>query len=680
MTAMPRSFPPRTACSLLLLAAGCATPSPESRLSPPEAAAVRHLRAGDAGAAALDWSALATTAPARPALHAQAAAAARQAGWLDLALKERRAAAAADPADPWNRLWAARLLLAGGASATALNELGSPADPWGELTLGDALRRLGRLDDALAAYTRARDADPALALAEQRRGETLVALSRTADAVAAYTAALARDPSTTHLQVRLARLEAATGHPDAAYERYRKLLLVDAGNPAAQTEKKRLATAEPDLAKKEQQVEVQKRLDWSAASARSVPPLPPAPLTPIAVGIVTGVTDFRIRCASPCVLSGTDTGREIPAQTEVVGRVTQGHLSLSWSGAGAERESGVRLTPVDRAATFAVFNIHFEKGAYWSEEETRQYRGSLEVDIAGNAINLVNHVPLEDYLLSVVPSEMPHEWPLEALKAQAVAARTETISKLRRHQKEGFNVCATQHCAVYQGITKEYAATEEAVRETRGEVLLRANGEPLDAVYAGNCGGWGSSAAEIWGSGATELPAVCDLTPAGATPWSDMPVNPDERERWLLARPPAWCAHREYSASYRWTRAYDAAELSEWAHRRYGTGLLKEVRVRAMTREGWVTEVEFSGDRATKVVKKDGIRAAFGMIRSNQFTLEHLAAEGGVPEQYIIYGAGWGHGAGMCQDGAFGLAQHGEPYRRILAHYFPSARLASLYP
>lgn len=680
MAAMPRLPLPRHALCLLLFAAGCATPSPESRLSPGETTALGHFRAGDAGSAARGWSALAAGPPVRPDLHAPAAAAARQAGWFDLALQERRAAVAADPADPWNRLWAARLLLAGGASATALTELGTPADPWSWLTQGDALRRQGRLDEALSAYTRARDADPALALAEQRRGETFVALSRTTDAAAAYTAALARDPSTTHLQVRLARLESAAGRQAEAYERYRRLLLVDAGNPSAQAEKSRLAASAPELAKKEQQVEAQKRVDWSAASARSVPPLPPAPLTPIAVGIVTGVADFRIKCASACLLTGSGSGREIPAQTEIYGTVEHGRLALSWSGAGAERESGVKLEPVDPAATFAVFNIHFEQGAYWSEEETRQYRGSLEIDIVGAAINLVDHVSLEDYLLSVVPSEMPHDWPLEALKAQAVAARTETITKLRRHQKEGFNVCATQHCAVYQGITKEYASTEQAVRETRGEVLLMANGQPLDAVYAGNCGGWGSSAAEVWGSGATELAAVCDLLPAATPAWAEVPVNPDMRERWLLARPPAWCAHREYSASYRWTRAYDAAELSEWADRRYGTGTLKDVRIRTMTREGWVTEVEFTGDRGSKLVKKDGIRTAFDMIRSNQFTLEHLPAEGGVPEQYILYGAGWGHGVGMCQDGAFGLAQHGETYRRILTRYFPAARLASLYP
>jgi SpoIID/LytB domain protein len=159
-----------------------------------------------------------------------------------------------------------------------------------------------------------------------------------------------------------------------------------------------------------------------------------------------------------------------------------------------------------------------------------------------------------------------------------------------------------------------------------------------------------------------------------------VPVDPDLRERWLLARPAAWCAHREYSASYRWTRAYTAQELSEWADRRFSIGALRDIRVKSMTREGWVTDVEFVGDRATKAVKKDAIRAAFNMIRSNQFTLEHLPAAGGTPEEYIIYGAGWGHGVGMCQDGAFGLAQHGTGYRKILEHYFPAARLSNLYP
>jgi SpoIID/LytB domain protein len=294
-------------------------------------------------------------------------------------------------------------------------------------------------------------------------------------------------------------------------------------------------------------------------------------------------------------------------------------------------------------------------------------------------VTLVNEVPLEDYLLGVVPSEMPDNWPAEALKAQAVAARTETLKKLRRHSAEGFDVCSSQHCAVYRGTGAEEASTTAAVRATLGEVLRDPEGRYLDCVYAANCGGWGSTPAEVWGSGSGAFEPVCDMVEDDLAKWQAVPVDPDLRERFLFERPPAFCNHATYRASFRWTRCYTEEELSSWVSRKLRLEGLKSVRIAAITEEGWVTAIDLVGAKETKTVRRDAIRAALGTVRSNMLTVEHIPPAGGAPGLYVFVGAGWGHGAGLCQDGAWGMAKRGSEYRAILAHYYPRSRLQSVY-
>jgi len=288
---------------------------------------------------------------------------------------------------------------------------------------------------------------------------------------------------------------------------------------------------------------------------------------------------------------------------------------------------------------------------------------------------------------------VPDEWPREALRAQAVAARTETLRKINRHRADGFNVCATQHCAVYRGLTGEEPRSSEAVADTRGEVI-RYRGEYVDCVYAANCGGWGSSASAVWGSadrgsdrsagsaGGSDpeaLPAVCDLKPIAANEWRDLANDPDLAERFLFERPDAWCNHESYRASYRWARSYTLDEFSGWVDRRLGTGNLARVAAKSWTPEGWLTEVEFEGDKAKKSAKRDAVRGALFVARSNHAVVDILPACGTVPAQVFVVGAGWGHGAGMCQDGVLGLADAGRTYRDILAHYYPGASRERLY-
>ncbi len=669
---------------LIAVSTGCAVAPLETRhqrvpLPAAEEAALTEFNSGDYAGAYEQYAALAAQSPPRAELWGAASLAAARAGRLDDAIAARARARALDPADPWHRLRAARLLLAASRFEDALREIEPPSSCWDQLTKAQALRRLGRPEDALGALVSATAADPLAPLPLQERGEILEALGRPAEAATAYSAALALDPSQGHLQLRLARNQALAGALDPAFERYRRALLVDPGDPAAVAGRATLLVAAPRLAARDTELRAGRERAWRDFTPPRTPPLPPVPLTAIAVGIVTELDGFRLKCASACLLDpGDGCLTAIPAGTDLSGTVLGDRLLLSWTDGSATLAAPVRLEAQEPDATFGIFNVHFERGSYWSDEETRWYRGALEVRPAGRTFTLVNHVSLEDYLLSVVPSEMPPEWPLEALKAQAVAARAETLTKLRRHQRDGYNVCATQHCAVYRGALNEREPSSRAVRETRGEILQGANG-PLDAVYAGNCGGWGSAAAAVWGSGVKELGAVCDLPAAARRTWDAVPDNPDERERFLYARPPAWCARRPATAAFRWTRSYTWDELDGWLGRRLKIKGLRSVRVTSSTREGWVTGAAFAGDGAPVEAKRDAVRPALRTVRSNFFALERLPPAGDVPEQLLLVGGGWGHGVGMCQDGAGGLALAGRRYRWILAHYYPEAVLARLY-
>jgi len=128
------------------------------------------------------------------------------------------------------------------------------------------------------------------------------------------------------------------------------------------------------------------------------------------------------------------------------------------------------------------------QGEFWGRQEDRSYRGVIEVKAFASKVKAVNALSMEEYLYGVVPSEMSASWPLEALKAQAIAARSEAIHKLGRHKEDGYDFCAEVHCQSYSGVERETAQTNMAVDETRGQVLC-FEGKPIDAVYSSCCGG-----------------------------------------------------------------------------------------------------------------------------------------------------------------------------------------------
>ena len=317
--------------------------------------------------------------------------------------------------------------------------------------------------------------------------------------------------------------------------------------------------------------------------------------------------------------------------------------------------------------------------------EPRRYFGRLyvTVDNAGQ-LAVVNAVPEDKLLAGLVPAEMSASSPPEALKAQAVAARNELLAKIgTRHLTDPYRLCATQHCQVYAGAGREDARASAAVAATRGELLVReAGGGLVDAVYSASCGGHGEDNEHVWGGlPDTSLRGHID---GDAALQARLPtfarIGETELRTWLAMGPSPegpWCARpKEAQINYRWRKPIDVTALGA----RAGVGRLRDVEVLERGVSGRATRLRLVGDGGDKELRGElEIRRALGNLKSAMFVID-LARDDGVHLSAAnAVGGGHGHGVGMCQVGAVGMAQAGHSYVEILRQYYAGARLRKLY-
>lgn len=273
----------------------------------------------------------------------------------------------------------------------------------------------------------------------------------------------------------------------------------------------------------------------------------------------------------------------------------------------------------------------------------RRYRGSLELRHRGAGLTAVNIVPVDDYLLSVVPEEMPTDWPAEALKAQSVAARSFALKSRGRHAAEGYDLCTTTHCQLYKGIASEKTASTAAVRATRGEVLTYG-GQPIEALFHTDSGGMTESSENVWGSHVPYLRAVRDAQTA-TMPWTKT-VSTAALEQKLAAKGHAIGRLR-------------AIELSPLAVGRAAKDRTASGRVKAMTVTGTKGSVTLSGTAWRSLL---GLKSALFDAKLTK-------------DSVTFTGFGAGHGLGISQWGAKRLAETGKSYADILHHYYTGVTL-----
>lgn len=317
--------------------------------------------------------------------------------------------------------------------------------------------------------------------------------------------------------------------------------------------------------------------------------------------------------------------------------------------------------------------------------ENRRYWGKLYVtlDNAGT-LAVVNAVPEDKLLAGLVPAEMSAGAPPEALKAQAVAARNELLAKIgTRHLTDPYRLCATQHCQVYVGAGHEDPRATAAVTATRGQLLVRdQSGGLVDAVYSASCGGHGEDNDRAWG-GAPD-PSLRGHLDADAALAARLPrfarIGEAEVRAWLAEKPSPdgpWCARpREAQSNYRWHKSVDVAQVAA----RAGVGRLRDLVVLERGVSGRAVRLRLVGDGGEKEIRGElEIRRALGNLKSAMFVLDLTRDPSGHISAISAVGGGHGHGIGMCQTGAVGMAQAGKSYVDILRHYYGGSHLRKLY-
>jgi stage II sporulation protein D len=564
--------------------------------------------------------------------------------------------------------------------------------------LGRALFARGKLEEAHDAFTKAAALDPGFA-------GNFVFLARIAheknnvqEAASAYRSALRIDPQQAELLYWLGRELQAAGSYEDAFRQYHRLSAIDADNSIVLA---RIEEVKPSLTRTEDEIIPPKSLE-RFAPVRAVQDRENIPLLRIGLNTIhrgsivplntlsfVSSGRFRITAVGETVFEG-DPGVEYRiALSEAVVSIREADRNVS---AGSETKprtapgegDAVRLPasfsiePVAGEGTsFIIKRIEYARGFTWSGVEDRQYRGRFEVTVIGGGFRLVNEVNLEEYLYSVVPSEMMISYPDEALKAQAVIARSYALYRARYvkpHWEDGFDLCDSQHCQVYKGASNEWPKSTRAVEETRGLVLW-ADGKVASPFYHANCGGHTQSSSDLAGWGDYDyLAGVLDAPES-----VEFPASPAGLESWLKTRPPAYCSSR--SPEYRWFRIVPAPFLEEKLNRYASIGRLTGLTVAGRSPSGHVRSVLVHGtERTLEIEKEHEIRRFLGLgpLRSTLFWLETMYGDSGAPEEFYIYGGGWGHGVGMCQNGAGGMGALGYGYEQILNHYYPHSTVEKL--
>ncbi|HSS02142.1 MAG TPA: SpoIID/LytB domain-containing protein [Kofleriaceae bacterium] len=403
-------------------------------------------------------------------------------------------------------------------------------------------------------------------------------------------------------------------------------------------------------------------------------------------GIDGEVIDTReVRLAVDAVAAGKGAARaaEIAKRFGVATSVHQELVRrpsgtiVAKSGATTIRNPSVLwFQPRKGSETLTVADVPTGTGGSQLETgtEDRRYWGSVYVtlDHAGTLV-AANAVSEDKLLAGLVPAEMYPDAPAEALEAQAIAARTELLQKIgRRNLTDPFLLCSTQQCQVYAGAGKEDPRTTKAVEATRGMVLLRDGGGLVDIRYSASCGGHSEDNDAIWGGEPDpSLRGRSDVASGGMSRVTD-----DNIGAFLDGGGDAWCNKTKLGKSkFRWTETIAATELSARVATEYPEiGRVKQLAAKQRGSSGRIGVLEIRGDKGSTLVTGDlHIRRLLGGLRS---TLFEATRQG---DAFVIHGAGFGHGVGMCQMGAIGMATAGKRAAQILAHYYRGSHLHRLY-
>jgi SpoIID/LytB domain protein len=385
------------------------------------------------------------------------------------------------------------------------------------------------------------------------------------------------------------------------------------------------------------------------------------------------------------------------------------------------RSPSIRLTSRNDS-TFTLFHVTIGISFHWERTEDQTFHGDLVLrSREDGTMAVINEIPLEDYLKSVISSEMSGAAPIEFLKTHAIMSRSWLLSTLDRKKEtkkrsvtavkitanedevvrwyeqedhDIYDVCADDHCQRYQGITKIISGNAEAaVRETSGTVIMHQN-KICDARYYKACGGITEDFATAWED--KEVPYLVSITDA---PTKYNPVRTEEEAfAWIFSKPEAYCNtddagllakilpdfDQETKGFFRWKVEYTREEMEDILREKSGFdfGTLMEITPLRRGPSGRISRLKIVGSKRAMVVGKElEIRRWLSRshLYSSAFIVTMEGSSRGKADRFIFHGAGWGHGVGLCQIGAAVMANKGFSAEQILMHYFPGVESRKLY-
>ncbi len=377
------------------------------------------------------------------------------------------------------------------------------------------------------------------------------------------------------------------------------------------------------------------------------------------------------------------------------------------------RSPSIRLTPQE-GSSFSLFNVTIGTHFHWERRENQTFQGDLILQPRNDGtIAAINEIPLEDYLTSVISSEMNPAAPMEFLKTHAILSRSWLLAALDRKKKtkessiptctitEGevihwyeqeehdlFDVCADDHCQRYQGITKIVSEqAKEAVHETHGMAITYKD-EICDARYSKACGGLTEEFNTAWDD--KRVPYLGSISDASIP---HQPIRTEEEASvWFLSEPKAYCNtkdegllektlpdfDRETKNFFRWRVEYSRQELEEILREKsdFDFGILKEIIPLRRGPSGRISRLKIVGSKKSMIVGKE-LEIRRWLSRSHLYSSAFVVTVEG--ERFIFRGAGWGHGVGLCQIGAAVMATRGFSAEQILKHYFRGVEIKNIY-
>lgn len=378
-----------------------------------------------------------------------------------------------------------------------------------------------------------------------------------------------------------------------------------------------------------------------------------------------------------------------------------------------------------REASFELNDVTIGIQFHWERKEDQTFKGSLEIRIENEKLTAINILPLEDYLVSVISSEMSATSNMELLKAHAIISRSWLLAQtdksqsiaesgksyqsivetqeeyIRWYDREdhlNFDVCADDHCQRYQGITRQSTPlVEQAIAETRG-MLIMHDEKICDARFSKSCGGISETFENVWEPEAHPyLQSIVD-NPKLAEGFDADLTNEEAADKWIRNAPEAFCnTHdkdvlaqvlndydQETTDFYRWKLVYQQADIAELIARKSGRDFGEILDLIPVERglSGRLKKLKIVGSKLTLTIGKElEIRKTLSEshLYSSAFVVDKLDVEDGIPQQFVLTGAGWGHGVGLCQIGAAMMGAKGYRYDQILLHYFRGANISKEY-